>query len=597
MTSASGEPLVQTRGGSYEDGLLNGHRLLAEHPAVALQQAETLLRSGAEPRAFELAAAALRRLGRTDEAEKAELSGISASFAIRQLDAAAVANVEGRGAESRAMVEQFLSARPTSLLALTMAAEMDIEDWKLTRAEERLRSVLERAPSFLRAIMLLAKCLSNEAKLQEAIDVVEGVVKRKPNNPIALRNLAQALGEANQHDKAAEIYARLLELNPEQLDILIIYAQELRMLGRKEESKAAFRRALALDPNSGAAWWGLANYFASDLGELDVEAMERALATSGENAPEAAPLSISLGLMAERRGDHASAFRHISEGKRLLVEAHPYDSAAASEKIDEIIATFSPDLFAKRKSEGLSNNSPIFIVGMPRSGTTLLERILSRHSQIEAGGELPILPRLEEWLRNEGEGSYAERIASLEPDEIRRIGERYVSSTRDYRSSDKPRIIDKLNYNWTRTGLIRLVLPDAKIIDLRRNALDCCWSNFKMMFAEGHVAANDQRAIAQFYRDYVRMIETIDTASPGGILKVRYEELVDDVEGEARRILDFLGLEWEPACVDFHLATEAVATPSSEQVRRPINRDSIGSAEPYRQWLGPMIEALGDLAH
>lgn len=595
VTSASGEPLVQTRGGSYDEGLANGHRLLEQHPSVALQQAETLLRSGPEPRALMLAAAALRRLGRNDEAEQAELSGISSSFAIHQLDAAAVASVEGRGEDARAMIEQFLSVQPNNLLALTMAAELDIEDWKLRRAEDRLRTVLARAPSFLRAIMLLAKCLSNEARLQDAIDVVEGVVQRKPNNPIALRNLAQAFGEANQHDKAAEIYARVLELNPDQLDVCIIYAQELRMLGRKEEAKAAFRRALALDPNSGAAWWGLTNYFATDLSDADVQAIEGALRSCAGNPSEAGPLHVSLGLMAERRGDHAAAFRHISEGKCLLCQAHPYDSAAASEKIDATIQAFGSNVFAARGSQGCGDDSPVFIVGMPRSGTTLLERILSRHSRIEAGGELPILPRLEEWLRNEVGVSYAERLASLSADELAQIGERYVESSRDYRSSDKSRIIDKLNYNWARTGFIRLVLPNARIIDLRRNALDCCWSNFKMMFAEGHVAANDQRDIARFYRDYVRMIDAVDAAAPGGILKVRYEELVDDVEGQVRRILEFLGLEWEPACIDFHLATEAVATPSSEQVRRPINRDSIGSADPYRQWLGPMIEELGEL--
>jgi hypothetical protein len=191
----------------------------------------------------------------------------------------------------------------------------------------------------------------------------------------------------------------------------------------------------------------------------------------------------------------------------------------------------------------------------------------------------------------DGKGS-ADRIAA----ELTRIGELYIRASHDYRSTGKPRFIDKLNYNWSRVGLIRMILPNAKIIDLRRNALDCCWSNFKMMFAEGHIASNDQRDIARFYKDYVRLVEAIDAASPGGILKVRYEELVDAVEGQTRLILDFLGLEYEGECIDFHLSTAAVATPSSEQVRRPINRDSIGSAEPYRQWLGPMIEELGELA-
>jgi len=217
-------------------------------------------------------------------------------------------------------------------------------------------------------------------------------------------------------------------------------------------------------------------------------------------------------------------------------------------------------------------------------------------AQIEAGGELPIMPRLHERLRHGDEAGYARHLEHMGSDEVRQLGEWYLARSRDYRPLGKPRFIDKLNSNWFHIGLIRSILPDARIIDIRRNALDCCWSNFKMLFAEGHVAANDLRDIARYYRDYVRMVEAVDTAAPGGILSVRYEELVDDVEGQTRRILDFLGLEFEPACIDFHLSTSAVATPSSEQVRRPINRDSIGSADPYREWLGPMIEELGDLA-
>lgn len=597
MTNVTGSSAVQTRGGSYEEGLANGRRLLATHPSVALQQANTLLRGGPEPRALQLAAAALRRLGRDEEAEQAELSAIKASFSIRALDDVAVAGRDGRDEEARAGLERFLAVEPENLLALTMAAEMDIAEWKLELAEERLREVLARAPKFLRAIMLLVKCLTNQGRLRDAIGVVNGVVQRKPDNPVALVNLAQLHAESNDHEGAARIYDRVLSLQPDQVEMWIVYAQHLRMLGRKEEAKAAFRRAIALDPNSGAAWWGLANYFAADIDDADVEAMRRALAEIGDSPDEGGPLHIALGIVAERQGDYKDAFAHISAGKALRARAHPYDSAAESAQIDEIIQAFRPELFKAHAKTGFDDSAPIFIIGMPRSGTTLLERILGRHSQIEAGGELPIMPRLHERFRNERDCGYAERVSTLGAAEIAGLGARYIDRAGDYRTSDKPRFVDKLNYNWSRVGLIRLILPNARIIDMRRNALDCCWSNFKMMFAEGHSAANDQRDIARFYRDYVRMVDAMAAAAPGGILKARYEELVDDVEQQTRRILEFLGLDYEPACIDFHLASEAVATPSSEQVRRPINRDSIGSAEPYREWLGPMIEELGELAN
>ena len=595
MTNGSAAHLARFER-DFEDGLAKGRDLLGRDPVAALQQAQMLLRAGLEPRALALAAAALRDLGRADEAEQAELTAIKASFAIQELDDAAVAGQEGRNAESRAMVEGFLSTQPENLLALTMAAEAQLHAWQLEEAEARLRNVLERAPNFLRAIMLLAKCLMLQARLAEAIAVVDGVVQRKPNNKTALQYLAQLHAEANNHEQAAALYGRILEIDPGAHGMWIVYAQHLRMLGQKAESRDAFRRALELDPDNGAAWWGLVNYFPGDITDADVAAIETALKRTADTPEEGGPLHIALSIILDRRGDSEEAFQHLSAGKQIRAAAAPYNSTVASMNVSRLVGAFSAERFAALAGGGYSDSSPIFIIGMPRSGSTLLERILSCHSQIEAGGELPIMPRLHERLRHDGDAGYARHLEDMGPAEARQLGQWYIERSRDYRTSDKPKFIDKLNSNWFHVGLIRSMLPDAKIIDIRRNALDCCWSNYKMLFAEGHVAANDLRDIARFYRDYVRLVEAVDTAAPGGILRVNYEELVDDIEGQTRRIFDFLDLEFEPACIDFHLSTAAVATPSSEQVRRPINRDSVGSAEPYRPWLEPMIEELGELA-
>lgn len=593
--ATDGTTRAQDRGASFEEVLTEGLKLLDQDPQAALDRAELLLRWGPHPSTFELAAAAMRRLGEHSDAERSELSGIKASFAVRELEAAAISGREGRGDQSRKMLEKFLQSQPGNLLALTMAAELDIQDWRLERAEQRLRTILQRAPSYLRAIMLLASCLTSQARNAEASALLEEVVKRKPNNVTALRNLGQLYAEANRIDKAAELDARVLEVEPGSVEMWIIRAQHLRMLGRKEESQAAFRRAIELFPNGGAAWWGLAYYFPSTITDDDLETMEAILADPAVGSAERGSLNVALGLLAEGRGHHFDAFRFISTGKKFRSEAQPFDAELQRRNLDHVIEIFGSKLAATGEP-GESDDSAVFIIGMPRSGTTLLERILSRHSKIEAAGELMILPRLDEQLRKEGDVPYAQRIAALSAEEIEEIGQKYIERSRDYRTTGKPRFIDKLNHNWMRVGLIRLILPSARIIDLRRDALDCCWSNFKMMFAEGAVAANDQCDIARFYRDYVQMVEAIDDAAPGAILKVRYEELVDDVEAQTRRVLDFLGLEYEPECIDFHLSTAAVATPSSEQVRRPINRDSIGSAAPYRQWLGPMIDELGALA-
>ena len=592
MSNASDSPLVETVGGSFNEGISNGFELLARHPEVALQQAQTLLRLAPDPRAFALAAAALRRLVRPAEAEQSELSAIRASFRIKELDDAAVAANDGRPAEALSLLLSFLARQPENLLALTMAAELEIENWDLDVAEQRLRAVVGRAPGFLRARMLLGKCLRSQSRIKDALSVFEDVLTEKPDNSIALRSAAEAFSEANRHDKSAEMYARLLDLDPMQVEIWIMCAHELRIVGRKEESIAAFRRALAIEPLMGAAWWGLAHYFPAAITAADIDAMKEALATSAQITGDPGPLHVALGILAERRGDYAEAFNQISKGKSLRASAYPHDSIAHSDGVKELVKALKPGRVADLTAAASSDDSAIFIVGMPRSGTTLLEQVLSRHSQIEAAGELPIMAR----LASASDALSAENPGSISAAEMAKLGKDYLERAQQYRAGNAPRFIDKMNSNWFRIGLIRLALPNARIIDLRRDALDCCWANFKMMFAEGPFAANDQRDIARSYRDYVRMVDAVDAMAPGGIIKVRYEDLVDDPEGQTRKILDFLGLDYEPACLDFHLSTQPVATPSSEQVRRPINREGIGSAEPYRQWLGPMIEELGDLA-
>lgn len=228
----------------------------------------------------------------------------------------------------------------------------------------------------------------------------------------------------------------------------------------------------------------------------------------------------------------------------------------------------------------------------------MVERILGRHSAIEGAGEMRILPKLAELARREADNPehYADLLKDLPDEQLAWVGRRYVEASRDYRRSAKRHFIDKNNLNWLQSGLTLLALPGARIIDVRRNALDCCWANFKMLFSTEFPATNDLRHVGRFYRDYVRLFDAMKQAAPGRILSVRYEGVVDDLEGQTRRMLDFLDLPFEPQCLDFHLSTGAVATASSEQVRQPLNRKGIGSAEPYRQWLGPLIEELGELA-
>lgn len=589
--------LVHVRSGSFEEALANGQLLLDRDPSAALKQAETLVRLRKDARVFRLAAAACRKLGLKAEAEGAELGGIEASLESPELKKATTLLAEGSAREAQTRAEKYLIPFPDDLLATMIAAEASLALWELDRAEQLARSILDRAPTFLRASMLLATCLIKQVRARDAIAVLDEVIARKPTNRPALTLLAESRAGVGDIDQAAAIYEKLLTLDPRCVDWWMYLGQHYRALGRRDDAIGAYRQALQIDPNSGSAWWSLANYFSKTLDDRDSAAIEKALAER-DGTPDEASLQLAMALVAERDGNRSDAFKHFAEGKRARLADQPYDPDPTSKAVNGVIELFTPDFYERRKAAGWNDPSPIFIVGLPRSGTTLVERILGRHSEIEGAGELQIIPRLAEFARRSADNPehYAAMLENLADSQLAWVGKRYVEASRDFRRTEKPKFIDKANLNWMQIGLILLALPNARIIDVRRNALDCCWANFKMLFTEGYPAANDLRHIGSFYRDYVRLFDAMQSAAPDRILSVRYEDVVDDIEGQTRRMLDFIGLEFEPACLDFHLSQDAVATASSEQVRQPLNRKGIGSAEPYRQWLGPLIEELGPLA-
>ncbi|MCL6740181.1 sulfotransferase [Sphingomonas sp. RB56-2] len=589
---------VQVKPGSYEEALANGFRLLDLDPSAALKQAETLVRVKRDPKTFRLAAAAYRRLDMRVDAEAAELSAIEASIPEPSMKEIAAALGEGEVVKARQLAAAIIDRDPNDLLAKTFAAEACINLWDLEQAEQLLRSVLSRAPAFLRASMLLTTCLNKQVRLREAITVIEEVAERKPRNVPALTHLSQLLVEVGDNDKAALVHERLVALEPRNAERWATLGHHYRIVGRRDDSIRALRHALGLDPSNAFAWWNLANFHPDELKPVDEESLDLAL-TAKAGRPEEGTLRISLGLLADRRGEHATAFEHFAAGKSVRLSNHPYDPQPISTSIDSVIETFTSEFYGQRHLPNASNNSAIFVIGMPRSGTTMVERILGRHSAIEGAGELRIMVKLAEAVRHRADNDpehYAALLESMSKTQFSWVGERYLQASADCRRSNKPFFIDKNNLNWLHIGLILLALPNAKIIDLRRNALDCCWANFKMLFSGGFPATNDLRHVGIIYRDYVRLFDAMKIAAPGRILSVRYEEVVDDIEGQTQRMLEFLGLEYEPECIDFHLATGAVATPSSEQVRKPLNRKGIGSAERYRQWLGPLIEELGPLA-
>lgn len=582
----------------FETALANGQRLLESDPDAALRQAEALVRIKRDARVYRLAADACRRLGMAADAAGAELGAIEVSLSDPKLRKAAAQQSEGRSVQARKIAEDFLRAHPDDLLALTLAAEASISLWDLESAERALRSVLDRAPTFLRASMLLATCMAKQVRMRDAIAVLDHVVARKPDNLPALTHLAQLRAEVREVEGTVSLHEKIVSLEPGRPERWVNLAQHYRIVGRPDDSIRAFRRALAIDPSNGSAWWSLANYFPAELAAADEQAIRKAVSDRAGKIDEGA-LHLALGLLADRRGERAVAFDHFAAGKRIRLRNQPYDPEPITAAVDGVIDVFTPEFYDRRKSRGWTDRSPIFILGMPRSGTTLVERILGRHSKIEGAGELQIVPRLAEIARRRMDDDpkhYAALLERLSGADLAWVGERYIQASHDYRRTEKECFVDKNNLNWMQIGLILLALPEARIIDVRRGALDCCWANFKMLFGEGYPAANDLRHIGRFFRDYVRLLDAMKVAAPGQILSVQYEDIVEDITSQTRRMLSFLGLDYEPQCIEFHRAPDAVATASSEQVRRPLNREGMGSALPYRPWLGPLIEELGPLA-
>ena len=351
----------------------------------------------------------------------------------------------------------------------------------------------------------------------------------------------------------------------------------------------------------GEAWWSLANLKTVKLGAADIAAMQAALAGSPEpRAEDLFHLHFALGKAHEDLGEAEAAFRHYAEGNRLRRAGIVHDADAFSAEIDAAVSTFTAPFLAARRNGGCPAPDPIFIVGLPRSGSTLIEQILASHSQVEGTMELPDLMMIASRLAARVEaGEFADfgaMMAALTPADRQRLGEEYLERTRIHRKSGKPRFIDKMPNNWQHVGLIRLILPNATIIDARRHPMGCCFSAWKQHFARGQGFSYDLVDVGRYYRDYVRLMAHFDAATPGATTRVIYEEMVADTETQVRRLLSAVGLAYEPACLEFWRNDRAVRTASSEQVRQPIFTDGVDHWKAYAAWLGPLGETLGDVA-
>jgi tetratricopeptide (TPR) repeat protein len=500
---------------------------------------------------------------------------------------AAMALNENRLDVAERLLKPHLKEDPFDAAAIRMLAELAgrIGRWK--DAENLLRRAVELAPGWNAPKANLALVLGRMGRPAEALDLLDDIFVDEPEDVGHWNLKAATLGRLGDFEQAIELYEGVLERNPKLARVWLSYGHMLKTVGRQADGIAAYRMAIQLEPTLGDAWWSLANLKTVRFEEADLVAMCRALEAPALSDEDRFHLDFALGKAMHDAGRFDEAFDHYARANALRLKSQPYRPAEMTATVDRSIAAFKTEAFAERPG-GCEARDPIFIVGMPRAGSTLIEQILSSHTLVEGIAELPDLPFLAR-----RDGPYPNRILETSADERRGLGEEYLKRAGVQRRTSRPFFIDKLPNNWLFVPFIQLILPNAKIIDARRHPLGCCLSNFRQHFARGQAFTYDLDHVGRYYADYVRLMAHIDTAMPGRVHRVVYERMVDDTETEVRRLLDYCGLGFEHQVLEFYKTDRAVRTASSEQVRRPIYREATEEWRAYEPHLVPLKKALG----
>jgi len=537
--------------------------------------------------------------GDFDAASEAQLRHIEASASNPKLREAGAAMIRNDIPRAERLLKSYLKAVPTDVAAMRMLAEVAVRVGRDSDAEKLLSRCLSLAPKFSGARYNYAVLMHRMNKPAEALAQVEALLVEDPEKPSYRNLIAVILSRIGEYERSSDYYQSLVDDYPDNPKIWLSYAHVLKTEGKRSECEAAYRQAIALQPNFGEAFWSLANLKTFRFEEDDINTMRQSVLDAGTELNSRVQFHFALGKAAEDAGDHEQCFEHYSQGNELHASTLNYSAEKNTRRMLRMKSSFTREFFDQRASLGCPDPSPIFIVGMPRAGSTLLEQILSSHSKVEGTTELPDIVTLARELRERSDekeiGSYDNVLASLNASELAKLGETYLARTKIHRKTEKPFFIDKMPNNFLHIALIAVTLPNAKIIDARRHPLACCFSNFKQYFAQGQSFSYSLSDMGSFYRDYVELMAHYDRGLPGKVHRVIYEEMVADTETQVRRMLDHCGLDFEPECLRFFENDRPVRTASSEQVRQPIYSDAIAQWKPFEAHLSPLKEALGSV--
>jgi predicted Zn-dependent protease len=516
-----------------------------------------------------------------------------------QLAEPSVALADDRVVAAEAMLRRILRDAPQDVAAMHMLADALARREAYVEAERLLRQALDLTPGYSAARYDLACLLLRQQKPVDILPLVERLLRLDPKNAVYQDLLASVFSLTGQHAQAIETLGALAAAPNAGYAEWLNYGHELKAAGRSQESIAAYRSAMAFDPARGEAYWSLANFKTFRFDAAEIDAMRSALQREDLKPGDRVDLEFSLGKVLEDECRFAESFEHYAAGNALRRKGVNYDAGKISLHVRRSKEIYTPQFFADRAQFGSQAEDPIFVVGLPRAGSTLLEQILASHSQVEGTHELPEMVAIARGLATKNgeadEDRVLEALCSLDAAQVAALADRYLAETRVYRRAGAPRFVDKMPNNFLHVGLIHLMFPRAAIIDARRHPIGGCFSAFKQHFASGQLFTYEQADLARFYRDYVELMAHYDAVLPGRIHRVYYERVVADLSREVHRLLEYCGLPFEDQCLRFYETRRGVQTASSEQVRQPIFVEGVDQWRNFEPWLGPMKEALGDL--
>ncbi len=498
---------------------------------------------------------------------------------------------------AESLIRAYLLEHEQDVEAMRLLAKIGVARDVLDDAELLLESVLEIAPDYRAARHDYANVLLKRHKHVAAKVQLEQLLAGEPDNRAYKTTYGAVCVGIGDHERALNVYRGLLVGAPQTAEIQLSIAHTLKTLGRGEEAVAAYRAAASDRPSFGDAYWSLANLKTYRFTDGELANMRLLVQSTDIALDDQLHLCFALGKALEDRGNYAESWRYYERGNELKKSLSRFrvEQIERNTRLQQAVCTVP--FFERRKGWGSPNPDPIFIVGLPRSGSTLLEQILASHSLVEGTMELADIQRIVLGLQgrqmNGDETLYPGVLGRLKPEALRDLGEQYTNETRVYRSG-KPFFIDKMPNNFRHVGLIHLMLPNARIIDARREPMACCFGNLKQLFANGQEFTYSVDDIARYYRSYLELMRHWDHVLPGRVLRVQHEDVVDDLEGSVRRLLEYCGLDYETQCVEFHKTQRSVHTASSEQVRQPINREGLEQWRHFEPWLGPLKMALAD---